>query len=51
MRFLAFDNDVDGETLLDLDDDDLEAYGVALKPHRKKIMKKVNDIKQASWLP
>ena len=34
-------NGIDGATLLNLDDDALKAHGVALKPHRKKILKKV----------
>ena len=42
---IAIKNDIDGETLLDIDDEDLEAFGIALKPHRKKIMKKVGDLK------
>ena len=31
-------NGIDGATMLDLDDNDLKAHGVALKPHRKKIL-------------
>ena len=48
---IVIDNDVDGETLLDLDDDDLEAYGVTLKPHRKKILKKLQGLKTAPVAP
>ena len=30
---------IDGATLLDVDDEDLEAYGVTKRPHRKRILK------------
>ena len=38
---------IDGEALLDVDDEDLEAYGVA-KPHRKRILKKLGGLKPAA---
>ena len=47
-KAIAVANGVDGETLLVLNDDDLEEYGVTKKVHRKQILKKVNDIKRAS---
>ena len=38
---------IDGATLLDVDDEDLEAYGVIKKPHRKRILKKIEETKSA----
>ena len=34
---------IDGQTLLDLDDDELEEYGVTMKAHRKRILKMVDE--------
>eukprot|EP00937_MAST-01D_sp_MAST-1D-sp2_P003028 g3028.t1 len=44
---VAIDNDVDGKTLLGLDDDDFEECGVS-KMHRKKIRMKLDELQQAS---
>ena len=42
---IAIANDVDGETLLDIADEDLQACGVDNAMHRKKILKKVKGLK------
>ena len=44
---VAIDNDVDGQTLLSLDDDDFEEVGVS-KIHRKKIRMKLDELHKAS---
>eukprot|EP00937_MAST-01D_sp_MAST-1D-sp2_P003250 g3250.t1 len=49
-RDMAIENDVDGETLLDIDEAELAEYGVDKAGHRKKILKKVEDLKQATAL-
>ena len=36
---IAINEAIDGQTLLDIDDSDLEEYGVAKKVHRKKMCK------------
>ena len=38
---------MDGETLLDVDDEELQCFGVTNKAHRKKMLKKVERIKNA----
>ena len=48
---LAVDNGIDGEMLLDVDDEELEGLGVSSKSHRKKILKKVEAIKAGRRLP
>ena len=47
-RQLAVDNGVDGDMLLDVDDEELEGYGINNKGHRKKILKKVEGIRAAA---
>ena len=38
---------IDGQILLDVDDEDLEAYGVTKKPHRKRFLKMIEQTKSA----
>ena len=42
---IALKNGIDGQQLLDLDDEDLEDFGVTMRPHRKNICKKLHSIK------
>ena len=44
---IAINEAIDGRTLLDVDDEDLEAYGVTKKPHRKRILKIIEETKRA----
>ena len=40
-------NGIDGDTALDLDDEDLQEYGVASRAHRKALLKKLKKLGQA----
>ena len=41
---IAIKNGIDGKTLLSLDGDDMEEFGISMKAHRKMIRKRLDDI-------
>ena len=45
---ITIKEDIGGETLLDIDDDDLQELGAQKNIHRKKILKKITGAKSAS---